>query len=145
MKTTIFTLVVEGLLILSGQVVFAQETKVKITSLRSEKGKIILNVYNSSEAYEEDTPSKIFAFPKDKITSGTKTVNINLKAGTYGIALLDDENGNGKMDKNFIKMPKEGFGFSNFYMEKLKKPSFEDFKFRLVPGESKIEIKAKYL
>lgn len=90
-------------------------------------------------------PCKLFSFPKEKLNGGEKTIAINLKAGTYGITLLDDENGNAKMDKNFIKIPKEGFGFSNFYMDKLKRPSFEDFKLNLIPGENRIIIKVKYL
>jgi len=68
-----------------------------------------------------------------------------LDAGIYGITLLDDENSNDKMDKSFIGMPKEGFGFSNFFMEKLKKPSFEDFKIQLKNDNAKIDIKVKYI
>lgn len=33
--------------------------------------------------------------------------------GVYGLALYHDANGNGKIDRNAIGIPKEGFGFSN--------------------------------
>jgi uncharacterized protein (DUF2141 family) len=58
--------------------------------------------------------------------------------------MVDDENGNGKIDKNLVRIPKEGFGFSNFFMEKMKKPTFDDFKVDL-KTQSKIEIRVKYM
>jgi len=33
--------------------------------------------------------------------------------GAYGLALYHDANGNGKIDRNGLGIPKEGFGFSN--------------------------------
>ncbi len=33
--------------------------------------------------------------------------------GTYGLALYHDANANGKIDRNGLGIPKEGFGFSN--------------------------------
>ena len=59
--------------------------------------------------------------------------------------LLDDENENGKIDKSLIRMPKEGFGFSNFFMEKMKKPTFDDFKVDLKSHDNKVDIKVKYM
>ncbi len=49
------------------------------------------------------------------------------------------------MDKNFLRMPKEGFGFSNYYMQSLKKVSFDDFKVNLNNGINNVQIKVKYL
>jgi uncharacterized protein (DUF2141 family) len=72
------------------------------------------------------------------------TVELTLEAGTYGITLLDDENANGKIDKNFIGIPKEGFGFSNFFMTKMKKPAFDEFKVDL-KTQPRVEIKVKYM
>lgn len=72
-------------------------------------------------------------------------VNYKLDPGTYGITLLDDENKNGEMEKNVIGIPKEGFGFSNFFMEKKKKPSFSDFKTNIKGEGDKVQIKVKYM
>ncbi len=122
----------------------AQELFVKVTEIRSSKGNIILNVFKDQGAYDKELPYKKFSFDKSKIDKGTMIVKFNLEPGIYGITLLDDENSNGKIDKNFIHMPKEGFGFSNFFMTKMKKPSFEDFKVDL-KAKPAVLIRVKYL
>lgn len=132
------------LFILIASTAQAQETKVKVTAIRSEKGKIILNVFKDNTAYDSEKPYKIFSFDKKALVNGALTVTCKLEPGTYGITLLDDENENGKIDKNLIGIPKEGFGFSNFFMTKMKKPAFDDFKVDL-KAHQHIEIKAKYM
>lgn len=123
----------------------AQETQVKVTGTRSGKGKIILNVFKDQADYDNEKPFKEFVFDKHGLVNGTLTVKCGLEPGVYGITLVDDENANGKLDKNFIRMPKEGFGFSNFFMEKLRKPAFDDFKVDLRSPNKTIEIKIKYM
>lgn len=132
------------LFILMASTARAQETKVKITAIRSGKGKIILNVFKENAAYDSEKPYKVFSFDKKALVNGAVTVSCQLEPGTYGITLLDDENENGKIDKNLIGIPKEGFGFSNFFMTKMKKPAFDDFKVDL-KAHRNIEIKAKYM
>lgn len=121
-----------------------RETEVKITGIRSGKGKIVLNVFKDNASYDAEKPFKKIVFDKAPMANGALTVKCNLEKGVYGITLLDDENDNGKIDKNLIRMPKEGFGFSNFFMEKLKKPTFDDFKVDL-KSQNPIEIRVKYL
>lgn len=123
----------------------AQNVQVSIKDLRNAKGQAILNVYKNETNYEKDQPFKTFKFDKKSSVNGVLTVQIKLEQGEYGITLIDDENGNSELDKNFIKMPKEGFGFSDFYMEKLKKPSFNDFKKQIKHENNNINIRVKYL
>jgi uncharacterized protein (DUF2141 family) len=37
----------------------------------------------------------------------------NLAPGSYAVSIQHDEDGDGKLKTNFIKMPKEGVGVSN--------------------------------
>ena len=37
----------------------------------------------------------------------------NVKPGAYSIAVFHDTNGNGKLDRSFIGLPNEPYGFSN--------------------------------
>ena len=46
--------------------------------------------------------------------------------GTYAIALLHDENGNGRADRALGMMPREGFGFSNDAPVRMGPPTFGD-------------------
>ncbi|MBC7390468.1 MAG: DUF2141 domain-containing protein [Opitutaceae bacterium] len=120
------------------------EVKVNITNMRSQKGKILLSVFKDSKSFDDEKPYKNFVFDKNHLTSGSLTVICSLEQGTYGFTLVDDENNSNELDKNMIGMPKEGFGFSNFFLEKLQKPSFDEFKFDLKSNRT-IIIKIKYL
>lgn len=64
--------------------------------------------------------------------------------GTYAIALLHDEDGDGDMDRDFIGLPQEGYGFSSGARPGLGPPSFEDASF--VHGEHRTiaSIRTRY-
>lgn len=68
----------------------------------------------------------------------------DIKPGIYGIAILDDENKNEKMDYGLI-LPKEGFGFSDYYHTGMKRPKFDSFDFVLKNEIKSVEIKVRYL
>src|SRR4029079_4250555 len=48
----------------------------------------------------------------------------DIPAGTYAIAAIHDENRNGKLDMNWLGVPKEGYGFSNDAKSVVSAPSF---------------------
>ncbi|MDN3583891.1 DUF2141 domain-containing protein [Mucilaginibacter flavus] len=144
MKKKRVLLLVGSLLIFLSSYARAQELELKITGIKSAKGSIIINVFKDEAGYEKEEPYKKFSFNKQALANGSMTLEVSLDPGTYGITLLDDENGNGKIDKNFIGIPKEGFGFSNFFMTKMKKPAFDDFKVD-TKTQAKVQIKVKYM
>lgn len=121
-----------------------QKTEIKITGIKSPRGKIIVQVFKDQLSYDDQKPCKRFVFDKQGMADGILPVKLELEPGIYGFTLVDDENGNGKIDKNFMGIPKEGFGFSNFFMEKMKKPTFEDFKVDLKTAPN-IVLKVKYM
>jgi uncharacterized protein (DUF2141 family) len=57
--------------------------------------------------------------------SGTVELRIrNVKPGSYAIAVFHDINGNGRLDRSFIGLPSEPYGFSND-VGRRGPPSFE--------------------
>jgi uncharacterized protein (DUF2141 family) len=66
----------------------------------------------------------------------------NLPAGDYAISILHDVNKDGKMNTNFMGIPKEGYGFSNNVMGTMGPPSFEKAKFKL--SSEKVVIRMRY-
>ena len=48
----------------------------------------------------------------------------DIPPGTYALAVVHDENMNGKLDTNLLGIPKEGYGFSNDAKALLGAPSF---------------------
>lgn len=123
---------------------YGQNTQIRVSEIRSGKGQIILNVFKSNEDYQEEKVSKKLVFEK-KIENGSMIINCTLEPGTYGITLIDDENKSGELNKNMLGIPKEGFGFSDFFMEKMKKPAFDDFKVNVKNQNNKISIRVKYM
>ena len=77
------------------------------------------------------------------IGSGKATVTYyGLKDGVYAVAMIHDENANGKLDTNFIGIPTEGIGVSN-NPRLTGAPGFDEAKFK-ISGNTAITITAKY-
>lgn len=59
--------------------------------------------------------------------AGATTVLVkDIPAGTWAVLAYQDENGNGELDRNFIGIPKEPYGFSRDARSKFGPPGFED-------------------
>lgn len=70
----------------------------------------------------------------------------DVKPGRYAIALLHDENGNGKADRAAMMIPTEGFGFSRDAKVRFGPPKFGAAAFEVAPGTSeKLVIRMRYL
>ena len=124
----------------------AQNLEVVFSGIRSNEGRIRLEVFIDEEGFEKEKGIMIKYFNKINLVKGEMTVKFDLPPGTYGLALLDDENNDDKMNYSFIGLPKEGFGFSNYYLTGLFKPKFEVFKFTLSKGQKqKVHMKIKYM
>lgn len=65
-------------------------------------------------------------------------------AGRYGAQIYHDKNGNGKLDRNFLGIPREGVGFSNDAKIKLKPPRFADAAFQYDGGSQTIHLNLRY-
>jgi len=126
----------------------SHENNVELTVFESRnlKGQIAIGIYKDDYGFQNSKSYLNKKFPKTEMKNGKLTVRFNLEPGTYAIALLDDESKDGKMDYNFIGIPKEGFGFSNYYHTGFTKPHFDKFKFEVKHNSvKKIEIRIRYL
>ena len=64
---------------------------------------------------------------KEKIKGSTSTeVVFELPVGSYAVAVYQDMNLNGIMDKNFFGAPKEPYGFSRNFKPVMSAPDFSD-------------------
>lgn len=117
---------------------------VKFSNIKTSTGRIQLQIYRSQEAFAGEKPWKVIQVPKDNWKDKTMSYKVTgIPAGTYGIAVLDDENSNKEMDYSFL-VPKEGFGFSNYYHTAWSKPKFDSFKFTLNEDIS-VDVKVRYV
>lgn len=79
--------------------------------------------------------------------AGSVTLTFHdVKPGRYAIALLHDENGNGKADRAAMMIPKEGFGFSRDAKVRFGPPKFGAAAFDVAPGAREtLTIRMRYM
>jgi uncharacterized protein (DUF2141 family) len=119
---------------------------VRVTGARNTKGKIGVTLFQDAQGFPDDT-SKAVRQQSVEIDSNTRSAQVTFKdvpQGTFAVSVLHDENGNGKMDKNFVGIPKEGYGASNNPKKKKRAPTFDEAKFSLNTSEQTIEITLIY-
>ena len=119
---------------------------IEIDEFRNPKeGNILIAIFTDQLNFKNDISLKNWTVPKEKLIKGVFKETVKLPLGEYGVAILDDEDINGKMSYNFFGIPKEGYGFSDFYHSGFKKPIFSDFKFSVSDSTHIINIKLRYL
>jgi uncharacterized protein (DUF2141 family) len=69
---------------------------------------------------------------------------LDIPPGTYALATVHDENMNGKLDTNWMGVPKEGYGFSNDVKAVLSAPSFSAATFIYDGGTVDLTITLHY-
>ena len=115
---------------------------VEITGFENDKGKVKITLVNSKENYskKENHFLKASAGIENK-----KAVWVfeNIPFGEYAVKSFHDENDNKKLDKSFIGIPKEKYGFSNNARGSFGPPDYKDAKFILHSTTVSIEIKVK--
>ena len=146
-KKTLFLMTLLLLLLsLPAATLNAQNVDVTITGVRSEKGQMVIGVFKDSESYQAEKAFMSKSFKKNINPDGEMRVQFSLEPGVYGLCLLDDEDSDGIMHYNFLGMPKEGFGFSDYYHTSFTKPRFDLFKFTLSKGQQKsIKLRVRYI
>ncbi len=96
----------------------------------------ILNIRNSNGTVDCALFESPTGFPIEFLHSATNVMVIkirethavcdfeNIPSGKYAIAVIHDENMNGKLDANLLGIPTEGYGFSNNAKGIVGAPSF---------------------
>lgn len=127
-------------LMMSSTSVIAHELTLTVDAIKNVKGHMVIALYHNVESYKTD--QNMLASRKEKITDNTLTIDFgDLPEGYYAIKLYQDANDNGKIDKNLIGIPTEGYGFSN-NGGSFGQPSFDEAKFLLdKTTEIKIHLK----
>ena len=67
----------------------------------------------------------------------------NIPSGEYAVAVFADMNGNGKLDTNFIGIPKEPVGVSRDAKGSFGPPKFADAAFKVGDGITSLKIELK--
>ncbi|ABB23979.1 DUF2141 domain-containing protein [Pelodictyon luteolum] len=119
--------------------------RVQIMGLASTEGIIGAAIYTSKQGFP-DKPERAYLSKAMKLQGSSPVFEFrNIPYGTYAVSILHDENGNGKMDKTFIGIPKEGFGVSNNPAIGYGPPSFKEARFEITAKEVEVRVAMNYL
>ena len=121
----------------------AADGVLKISDVKSNKGSVTATLWTSEADYLDLDASKMRQ--SAKIIAGKAVLRLeDLPPGTYSVALYHDENGNNKMDTNFIGIPKEGWAFSNNAKGSFGPPSFEKTSFEVAADDVEMQLRMNY-
>lgn len=116
-----------------------------IDGLRNDKGQVDCALYSSADGFPKQT-DKAVARATALITNKHAVCEFErIEPGTYAISVFHDENSNGKLDTNFMGIPREGVGASNGARGHFGPPKFDAAAFRFPGGHLELKITIAYL
>lgn len=122
----------------------ASVVEIAVTNLRSDKGVVRACMTTIEKIFpkcRKDPTAHSTVIPAGK----TVTIRFTgVKPGDYAIALLHDENDNGKADRAMGMIPKEGYGFSRDAKVRMGPPKFKDAVFNMGKTPKSLTIKMRY-
>jgi len=119
------------------------DVTVTVHNMRSANGKVFACLAHEKAAFPDCRHPGGTDLRMPATAAGSFTFH-NVKPGRYAIALLHDENDNGKLDKALM-IPKEGFGFSRDAPVRTGPPSFKSAAFDVGTSDVKQSIKMRYM
>jgi len=100
---------------------FGRETlDIKITNIKKNTGKIIVEIYNSKSSWLKSPYKKVVLLTDQD----AQIASFDVPYGKYAITIYQDLNENSEADMNFLSIPKEPIGFGNNY-KPFGEPKFE--------------------
>lgn len=102
---------------------------INIENINPSKGQLMIAVYNSKQLYMKTEK----AVSKQILKLNGKNSEFiqfkDLPMGEYSVAVIHDENNNGKLDTNIFGIPTEAYGFSNNIRPKFRAANWDETKF----------------
>ncbi|PAX59939.1 DUF2141 domain-containing protein [Brunnivagina elsteri] len=118
---------------------------IEIDELRSNHGEVCVNLFASSKGFPQEEKR---AVQKQcvKITETPLVVKFDdLKAGSYALVVMHDENSDKAFNRNNLGMPLEGFGFSQNPEISDRAPKFSETAFFVAGPTTDIKVKLQYM
>jgi uncharacterized protein (DUF2141 family) len=137
-KRFVYSFFISGVFLLQFVTAFSQSNSldIRIKNARNNNGVLRVTLFTKEKDYMRNFETyKIVSAKSDEV----RVIFENLPSGEYALTVFHDENNNGKMDSNFLGIPKEGTGFSNDAAALFGPPSWAKAKFAW-NGESKPHI-----
>ena len=118
--------------------------EIKVTEIKSTEGQIAVLLFNNENGFPQEV-DKALKSQFFQIEGQEKVIEFEVPStGEYAVTVFHDENGNKKLDTNWIGMPKEGIAVSNNAKGRMGPPKYKDASVQILEGAS-LQIRLKYL
>jgi uncharacterized protein (DUF2141 family) len=118
----------------------ANTLSVRIQGLRSDAGQVLIAVCTAETFQEGQCREERRLRTND---ARTAIEFQGLPTGAYAVKIVHDENGNGRLDTDWLGIPIEGYGLSN-NPPKDRRPSFDASSFRIGSDPVAVDISLFY-
>jgi uncharacterized protein (DUF2141 family) len=116
----------------------------KVAHFKNNSGQAMVALFKSDDGFPTKW-AKAVTRATAKIKGRKATYSFkNVKPGAWALAVIHDANKNGKMDTNFLGIPKEGWGTSRNPRPTVGPPGFKDAKFMVKKGDRAFKILMTY-
>ncbi len=105
--------------------IHAEELTLELKNVNSDKGEMLIAIHNRAETFLKNE-QKPFRQSINKLPIQNNQIIFEVPKGEYSITLFHDLNSNQKLDKNFLGIPTEPFGFSKNPRLFFGPPSYEE-------------------
>jgi len=119
--------------------------RVEISGLRSDKGQMLCALFASAGDFPKHADKAVKRTTARIADRHAVCEFSGVASGTYAVSVVHDENNNGKLDTNFVGMPREGVGASNNAKGHFGPPKFDAASFRYTGGRLDLKITITYL
>jgi uncharacterized protein (DUF2141 family) len=117
----------------------AATVHVQVDGLPAAVGSVSCGLFLADAGFPDDErQARTQRQPADP--SGTRCRFDDVPAGRVAVAVSHDRNGNGRLDKNFLGIPREPWGVSNGVRPALRAPRFAEAAFE-VPADGVLELR----
>lgn len=118
--------------------------ELEITGFRNNRGQALIYLYPNATGFPQTEAPEVRKFAREIVEQRVDLPIDNVPYHTYALAVLHDENRNGKMDKNLLGFPLEGFGFSLNPTPLFGPPSFSETRFLMFSPRQHQDISLQY-
>lgn len=115
-----------------------------VEGLRSAKGLITFTLYPDARKKFLAKGGSLLRLRVDAKAPVTEACVELPSPGAYLLAVYHDEDGDRKLGRSLIGIPREGYGFSNNAPASLGLPSFDAVRFTAKAGETDMHIRLRY-
>ena len=117
---------------------------IELDTLENFRGSIQVSLFANQDGFPEEW-EKAYTSKSVAVTENLTEIRLeDIPFGTYGVALIHDENENYELDTNFFGVPNEGYGFSNNARGRFGPPDYSDTEFTLETESLVLKIEMKY-